>query len=329
MDLFPVHPEPGPRLVGIARLAAAGQTLEAKSQVEYFTLEARSILNRCDSPRVPFQWTINPYRGCEFGCRYCYARYTHEYMELDGRAFEEKIYAKQAAAELLRQELKKVGDGAIAIGTATDPYQPAERRFGVTRRILEVLAEHRGLRLSLTTKSNLVLRDAALLEDVARRNVLHVNVTITTLRSGLARALEPRAPRPDLRLDAVRQLAAAGLAVGVFAAPVLPAITDNPKDLDALFRAAAGSGAGYLMVSPLFLMPSAQKQFFPFLAQQFPELLEAYRRQYERGAYLRGDYRRRLGEVVGRLRQKYGLPPGPSEYPAEALQAPAQMKLFG
>ena len=328
MELFTISDAPRPRLVGIARLAAAGQRLEAKSHVEYLALEARSVLNRCDSPRVPFQWTINPYRGCEFGCRYCYARYTHEYMELDGAAFEQKIYAKQGAAELLRRELKKAGDGAIAIGTATDPYQPAERRFGLTRRILEVIAEHQGLRLSITTKSNLVVRDLELLRAVARQNALHINVTITTLRPELARALEPRAPRPELRLEAVRQLARAGLAAGVFAAPVLPAITDNPKDLDSLFKAAAEAGAGYLMVSPLFLMPSAQKQFFPFLERQFPELLEAYRKQYERGAYLRGDYRRRLAQAVSGLRRKYALPPGPSEYPAEALQSSPQLSLF-
>ena len=172
-------------LVGIARLAAEASTLEAKSRVEYLGLEARSILNRCDSPRVPFQWTINPYRGCEFGCHYCYARYTHEYMELDTAAFEKKIYAKQEAAALLRRDLKRFGrrleSETIAIGTATDPYQPAERRFGVTRQILEVLAQAVGLRLSITTKSDLVTRDLDLLKTIAGRSRLHINVTITTV----------------------------------------------------------------------------------------------------------------------------------------------------
>src|SRR5213593_1712284 len=146
-------------LVGIARLAAQSDLLEAKRAVEYFEIPARSILNRT-KPNMPFRWTINPYRGCEFGCKYCYARYTHEFMEMEATDFEDKIYAKAAAAHLLRQELAKIDrkDG-IAIGTATDPYQPAERRFGRTRSILEVFARERGRRVSITTKSDLVTRD--------------------------------------------------------------------------------------------------------------------------------------------------------------------------
>src|SRR6266850_4602425 len=191
-------------LVGIAKLAAESERLESKRQVEYFELPSRSILNRV-KPGMPFAWAINPYRGCEFGCRYCYARYTHEFMEMhDGRLFEEKIYAKAHVAELLRNDLRKVNrkDG-IAIGTATDPYQPAERRFGRTRAILEVFAEGKGWHLSITTKSDLIVRDLPLLTELKRSNILHVNMTITTLDIGLARLLEPRAPRPDLRLAAV------------------------------------------------------------------------------------------------------------------------------
>ncbi len=204
-----------PGLIGIARLAANAPLEKEKNNVEYFRIACRSILNRCDSDRVPFTWTINPYRGCEFGCRYCYARYTHEYMELDPAAFEEKIYAKQDAARLLKSELSRLrleGRGEhIAIGTATDPYQPAERQFGVTRQILETLAEAKGLSLSITTKSNLIVRDVDVLQEIARRSDLHINITVTTLRPRLARALEPRAPGPDLRLKALAALRQAGL----------------------------------------------------------------------------------------------------------------------
>ena len=316
--------------MGIARLAAESPSLGAKTQVEYRSLPVRTILNRCDSRRVPFDYTINPYRGCEFGCKYCYARYTHEYMELDGALFENRIYAKQRAAELLRGELKKAEGAEIAIGTATDPYQPAERRFGVTRQILEVIAEGaRGVRLSITTKSDLVVRDLNLLRRIGRRNSVHVNVTITTLDVRLAQALEPRAPRPDLRLSAVRRLTEGGVWVGVFAAPVLPAITDNPNDLQAVAREAAAAGACHFMASALFLMPSAQKQFFPFLETEFPHLVEAYRKSYQRGAYLGDRYRQRLQKLVSRLREQYGLLPSPRAYPAEAPQARAQAELFG
>ena len=135
MATLPLLPESSPKLIGIARLASEGESLRQGHEVEYFTLPARSLLNRCTGVRMPFTWTINPYRGCEFACKYCYARYTHEFMEMrDGVDFEQKIYVKQHAANLLRQELRHVKPGEeIAIGTATDPYQPAERRFEVTR----------------------------------------------------------------------------------------------------------------------------------------------------------------------------------------------------
>src|SRR4030081_2739721 len=224
MSTLPFLSDSGPKLVGIARLAAEGESLRQGHAIEYFTLPARSLLNRCTVARMPFTWTINPYRGCEFACKYCYARYTHEFMEMrDGVDFEQKIYVKQHTANLLRQELRRVKPGEqIAIGTATDPYQPAERRFEVTRAILEELARHEGLELGIITKGNLILRDLDLLTQIAQKNRLTVNVTITTLNVDLARILEPRAPRPDLRLDAVRTLSAAGLRVGLKCSPGVP-----------------------------------------------------------------------------------------------------------
>ncbi|HBY63015.1 MAG TPA: radical SAM protein, partial [Solibacterales bacterium] len=233
------------RLVGIARLAAESGRLEAKREVEYFDLPARRYLTRCDSPRVPFRWTVNPYRGCEFACRYCYARYTHEFMELSGGPeFERKIYAKQWSAEAFRRELARVPKSeSIAIGTATDPYQPAERRYGVTRKMLEVLATGRGYRIWITTKSDLVARDAALLAEIGRKNQVWVHLTVTTMETALARLLEPMAPRPDLRMEAVRKLRGAGVAVSVITAPVLPLINDSEESLEAVAAAAKGAGA--------------------------------------------------------------------------------------
>src|SRR5690348_8164759 len=211
-----------PKLVGIARLAQSSPRVRARTGVEYFSLPARSALNRESSRRLPFAWTINPYRGCEFGCKYCYARYTHEYMEMEAEEFEDKIYAKAAAAHLLRQELARIDrKEGIAIGTATDPYQPAERRFERTRSILEVFARERGRNLGIISKSDLILRDIDLLQEIAWRNVFHVTITITTLNEKLARLMEPRAPRPDLRLKAVRGLAEAGLVVGVNPNPIM------------------------------------------------------------------------------------------------------------
>src|SRR5579864_2421023 len=233
-------------LVGIARLASQSETLEAKSRVQYFEIASRSILNRT-KPNMPFQWTVNPYRGCEFGCKYCYARYTHEFMGMEEAGeFEDRIYAKAAPAELLRQELKRIPKReSIAIGTATDPYQPAERRYERTRAILQVFAAERGRRISITTKSDLVARDLDLHLEIARGNVLDINITITTLDADLARLLEPRAPRPDLRLAALRKLSEAGITAGVFPNPVMPAITDGDENLEGIARAASESGAQY------------------------------------------------------------------------------------
>jgi DNA repair photolyase len=323
-----------PQLVGIARLASEGETLREGHNVEYFTLPAKSLLNRCVSGRqMPFTWTINPYRGCEFGCRYCYARYTHEFMEMrDGMEFEQKIFVKLHAAELLRQELRRVKPGeAIALGTATDPYQPAEKRYEVTRGILEEFARHRGFKLGIITKSNLLVRDLDLLREVASANELSVHITITTLDADLARILEPRAPRPDLRLAAVRALSQAGLRVGLSCSPVLPGITDTPKDLEAVVRAAAESGADYVFANPLFLKPCSAAVFLPFLEKHFPQLVEKYRSRYQDRAFLPPAYGKRLGELMAGFREKYKLgrrdrAAYATKWPVQAFEA--QLELF-
>jgi DNA repair photolyase len=321
---------PSPPLIGIARLAAQSSVLEAKSRVQYFEIETRSVLNRT-KPGMPFCWTINPYRGCEFACRYCYARYTHEFMGMeDVTLFEDRIYAKSHLAPLLRQELRKIDpEEAIAIGTATDPYQPAERRFRRTRAVLEVFAARRGLRLSITTKSDLVTRDVDLLQQIAAGNSLAVNITITTLDRDLACLLEPRAPRPDLRLRAVRTLADAGIRVGVFPNPILPLITDSELRLDQLARAARDAGASHFGGGLLFLMPVARKVFFPFLSEHFPHLLKKYVDRYTRSAYLRGEYADLIRERVRAIRARYDFDHGPMEHmpPQVATRQPALFEM--
>src|ERR1700687_3750011 len=259
------------RLVGIARLAASSPPAETRrksaEKPEYFVLPVKSILNRCDSKRVPFEWTINPYRGCEFACKYCYARYTHEYMELDGAEFEKKIFVKKDAAALLVQDMRKYSFASkspagespdhMAIATATDPYQPAEREYGVTRACLVELAKREDLSVSIITKSNQIVRDIDVLEKIAARSSLQINLTVTTLRPRLARLLEPRAPRPDVRLRAVKELRQAGLAVGVSASPLLPGITDGEGELEAVAAAAKEAGAQWFFSGVLFLMAFA------------------------------------------------------------------------
>src|SRR6266567_4751571 len=316
------HERAKARLVGIARLAASSPPAltrrKSEERPEYFVLPVKSILNRCDSKRVPFEWTINPYRGCEFACKYCYARYTHEYMELDGSEFEKKIYVKRDAAPQLAWDVahkysyaSEASGGArpehIAIGTATDPYQPAEREFGVTRACLEELAKREGLSVSIITKSNQIVRDIDVLQRIAERSNLGIDVTITTLRAGLTRLLEPRAPRPDLRLAAVKQLHEAGLAVGVSASPLIPGITDRDGDLEAVAEAAKAAGAQWFFSGVLFLMPSSAKQFLPFVREKFPRLAKQYEQWYARNGYAPEEYRRKASERVARIREKYGF----------------------
>jgi DNA repair photolyase len=320
--------KPATDLVGIARLAASSPRAEAKRGTEYFLLPVRSILNHCDSERVPFRWTINPYRGCEFGCKYCYARYTHEYMELDGGEFESKIFVKQDAGALMERELaaENTRGEHIALGTATDPYQPAEREFGATRAILEKMAAREGLILEITTKSNQIVRDIDLLRRIAERSTVRVNMSVACMRTRLARLLEPRAPRPDLRLEAVSRLRDAGIEVGVNAMPILPGLTDGEEDLDQLVRAVSASRALWIAGGVLFLMPSSLKQFLPFLGQKFPKLLRRYQEWYGRGGYAPESYRKEIAARFEKLRHKYGIGMRPA-MPAAQPQYSPQMAL--
>ena len=297
------------RLVGIARLAAEGSLLSEKHRVEYRSLPTRSWLNRCNSRRVPFQWTINPYRGCEFGCKYCYARFTHEFMERsEPGAFETEIYAKDWREEAFRRELTKVKPGqVIGIGTATDPYQPAERRFGLTRKVLEAMAGLRGASIFITTKSDLVARDASLLNQLATWNEVRVTESVTSMDRALARLIEPYAPRPDLRMGAIAELVRSGVKAGVIASPVLPLMTDSEESLEAVARAAKAAGADQFGANLLFLKPSAQRVFFPCLEKNFPQHLPRYRRGFAGGPFLKGSYPERIRERVDEIRLRVGI----------------------
>ncbi len=218
---------------------------EPAPATEFLRDSSRTIIATNDSPDVGFESSINPYRGCEHGCIYCYARPTHEYLGFSaGLDFETKILVKEDAPALLRKELSspKWTPKVIAISGVTDPYQPAERKLRVTRGCLEVLAEFRNP-VGIITKNRLVTRDADLLAELARDGAAVVFVSVTSLDAGLARTLEPRASTPAFRLDAIAGLAAAGVPVGVMVAPIIPGLTDH--EVPAILEAAARAGAGY------------------------------------------------------------------------------------
>lgn len=294
------------KLVGIARLASGAPLVESKRRVQYFELPTRKYINKCSGVNKPFDWTVNPYRGCEFGCKYCYARFAHEFLELhEGELFETIIYAKNWNPPEFARELRAVPRGEpICIGTATDPYQPAERRFHITRQMLTVIAKERGHRIWITSKSDLVARDATMLADIARCNEVHVSITITTADADLARLLEPYAPRPDLRLAAVSSLAKVGIPVRVLASPVMPLINDRKLALETLAQKARDAGARFFSAQPLFLKSCAMAVFFPFLEEQFPHLVRRYKERYHENAYLTGEYPARLAERVSGIRER-------------------------
>ena len=287
-----------------------GVTIDERRGVEYHQLRSKDLLNKFNGRPMPFGWTVNPYRGCEMACRYCFARYTHEFLGLNDRAaFERTIYVKDADPGRLVAELRRARRSGqiVAIGTATDPYQPAEGRFEVTRRVLEAARAVPGLQLSITTKSTLVARDAGLLREIAAASDVTVNLSITTVDAALARRLEPRAPRPDLRFAAMKALAGAGVAARLFIMPILPRLTDDETSVRALLVAARDAGAIGAESNVLFLRPGTREVFMEFLAIDFPGLVSEYERLYRGSAYAPAGYVREIERLVGRLADEVGL----------------------
>ena len=344
--LFPILGQPG--LTGIAKLAAEADEAGEGHLIEFRAMKVRSVLSKTASKRrLWMAYSINPYRGCEFGCRYCYARYTHTFLATvmgegeyaDPNLFERRIFIKQNAAWLLEQELRKVAlDEEIALGTATDPYQPVERRALVTRSILEVLARQSGRRIGIVTKSNLIVRDVELLRTIDARNALTVHVTITTPDAGLARLLEPRAPRPDLRFAAVRALRAAGLRAGILNSPLLPGITDNAIAMGEMARLAKSVDASFLAGGPLFLKPCSRPTYFAFVREHFPQLMTDMERRLGTRDFAEKSYAKRMSDLMRAVCKKHGVGERQSDArtrdaeakrPVGSVGVPVQQKLFG
>src|SRR3984957_87637 len=321
--LFPILQ---PNLAGLARLAAEAKHADDGHLIEFKAIKSRSLLNKTFSRRRHmFELSINPFRGCEFGCKYCFARYTHEFLEPAPIAtvpkgtydvpqqswalkFEREIYLKENAAWLLEQELRKIGpEHPIAMGTATDPYQPIERRVGITRSILEVFAQKSGYSLGIITKSSLIVRDIDLLQRIAERNTLRVHHTITTTDAALARKMEPRAPRPDLRFAALRKLRHAGITAGVLCSPLLPGINDSSQSLDAVASRAAAAGTSFFAANPLFLKSCSRPTWMQFVREHFPALAPEYARRYAHADFADAAYKKQMSAQVKSVCKKYGI----------------------
>lgn len=276
------------------------------ARTSYTEIDCKAALNRVQG--MPFRWSLNPYRGCVHGCHYCYARASHTYYGLNADDdFERRIFVKTNIVEVLRRELGRPSwkGEQVAIGTATDPYQPCEGRYRLTRGILDALRD-RCNPLSIVTKSTLLVRDIDLLAEIAAVASVQVFVTVTTLDRRLWRAIEPGTPPPHQRLKVVRQLTEAGIPAGVLMAPVLPGITDAPESIEAVIAAAAEHGAMSCGTSALRLAPLVKEHYLGFLKETFPDLVDRYERGYT-GAHAPADYLRGLERRIARIRSRYGF----------------------
>lgn len=286
------------------------EIVRERKGVAYRELRTRSLLNHCTSEQMPFEWTVNPYRGCAMGCRYCYAAYTHEFLGAAvPESFHSSVFVKTGGEagtlERLRAALRR-GE-RIALGTATDPYQPGEATFQVTRRFLELVVSQRGVRLSITTKGAVILRDLELLRRIHERSRLRIQVSLISPHAELLRRVEPLAPPPEVRLEVMRRLAEAGLAVSVSVAPVLPALTDAERDLDLLLAKVRATGVRAFSYVLLFLRSPTREKYLRWLGAAFPRHLPAYEAAYAARAYLGGPYRRRLEALLERLGERHGF----------------------
>ena len=322
---------------------------------EFLDRPVHTLLNPPESTGLGF-WSLNPYVGCEFGCAYCYARFAHDFgmqravakgvlpaetrdrlasVTHSWEAFERVIFVKRDLEAALVRDLRRVarrkdGPQTIAIGTATDPYQPAERRFRLTQRALEILADLPQLprlRISLVTKSPLVTRDTELLCRLAGRHALAVHLSLITVDPRVIRLVEPRSPLPHARLRAVGRLADAGVPVGIFCAPVLPGITDDVQSLRALLRAARDAGAQFAPACSLRVYGGARAPLLHALERSLPEVAARYRRRYDRAREAPEAYRKALSRRMRHLRAETDL--RPAAWDDEAPVGDAQLVLWG
>jgi DNA repair photolyase len=324
-----------PGLSSISGLVRSVTTPEFRG-ITFHEVLAKSALNKVPGQsRMPFTWTVNPYRGCSHACRYCFARPSHRYLELDpGADFDQQIIVKTNVAEVLRRELVRPSwhHEQVALGTNTDPYQRAEGRYRLMPGIIEALAGS-GTPLSLLTKGTLVRRDLPLLAAAAEQVGVGLGVSLALADDELRRSVDPGAPSVRARLDLIRAVREAGLPCGVMVAPVLPWLTDSTEHLDNLMGELAAAGATGATVIVLYLRPGTREWFMAWLARERPDLVRRYEQLYARGAYVPASYQRAIDEKVAPLLRKHGFDRGSrhrgSQPAAEAVvPAPVQEALF-
>ena len=278
------------------------------AQVIFEEIRVKSIINRVHAPNLGIEWTINPYRGCQHACIYCFAREFHRELGYNpGEDFNTRIIVKVNAAQVLREQLRSPSwkHEPIVLGTACDPWQQAEARYGITRDILKGLLAHQNP-VSILTKSTLIVRDADLLSALADVADLQVNFSVGTLSEEVWKRVEPETPRPLKRIEAMGRLAALGISAGVMLAPIIPGLSDDPASLEAVIKAAAEHGARHVTPITLHLRPGSREWFMPFLREAYPYLEQRYAHLYK-GPYAAREYTEAVGRTVEELKQKWGF----------------------
>lgn len=312
--------DPAVPALGLPGLALPGLVRSVRTPefegIVFHEVLAKSALNKVPAAsQLPFEWTVNPYRGCTHACRYCFARGTHTYLDLDaGRDFDSQVVVKVNIAEVLASELAhgRRRREHVALGTNTDPYQRAEGRYRLMPGIIRALAES-GTPLSILTKGTLLTRDLPLLVQAARSVPVGIGVSLALVDPELQQRLEPGTPRPDARLALIRRVRDAGLPCGVMVAPVLPYLTDSDEALTAVLGAVAAAGASGVTVLPLHLRPGAREWFLSWLAAEYPDLVGPYRRLYRGGTYVDRAWSDDLAARVVPIRARLGLTGGASQ----------------
>jgi DNA repair photolyase len=280
------------------------------ARAQYLEDTCKTALNRVpEASRVPFRWTINPYRGCTHSCHYCFARAFHAYLDLGiGEDFSTKIIVKTNVAEVLRRELasQRWEAETVAMGTATDPYQHCEGRYKLMRGILRALIDFQNP-LSLLTKSTMVVRDLDLFRELNQVAPLTLSMSVGTVDEGVRRVVEPGTPPGRRRLEILGRFAEAGIRTGVLVAPILPGLTDDEEHLDELLGACAEAGVGYAVPIVLHVRPSIREHFMPWMQEAYPWLYPRYVELYGKRAYAPRAYQQEVAERFARLRLRHGL----------------------
>ena len=274
-------------------------------------IEPKSIINQVQTDMFNFRWTINPYRGCQHSCVYCFARHTHAFFGYNtGDDFNNRIMVKVNAEAQLRQELRRPGwkKELILLGASVDPWQPLEAKYQITRGILRALRDFANP-LSILTKSTLILRDVDLLADLAKVAPLHVNFSIGSLDETVWKLAEPGTPHPMKRMEVMGKLVQAGVPAGIMLAPIMPGLTDSDESIEGVIKAAAEHGAQFLAPVVLHLRPGTKEWFMPWLREMFPGLLETYAKLYPRRyAYSPQEFQERIQQRVHYFMKKWGVP---------------------